>query len=207
MCWSLARCSIMRCTSVLLVCSCCCKIDRLAGGIDADGKLRRLWTVCVSCIPCCVDRLWVRRSYDLFDVHVGVSENEDSAACCNSDRRFRWAIAPWPCQQEFAKMSRAIYEYLDEIDFRLLHGTRSGVELHYRAMPLSRNLGSPMYRASDQLAVYMQSRILLLEKLRTPQNDPTWKFPFNFSGLFGRGLYFLEELSSDVKSGAIAARA
>ena len=58
-------------------------------------------------------------------------------------------------------MSRAIYEYLEEIDFRLLHGTRSGVEVHYRLMPLSRNLGSPMYRASDQPAVYMQSRILV----------------------------------------------
>jgi hypothetical protein len=44
----------------------------------------------------------VRRSYDLFD--VGVSENEDSAACCNSDRRFPPDIAPWPCQQEFAKI-------------------------------------------------------------------------------------------------------
>jgi hypothetical protein len=31
-----------------VICSCCCKIDRSAGGIDADGKLRRLWTVCVS---------------------------------------------------------------------------------------------------------------------------------------------------------------
>jgi hypothetical protein len=33
-----------------------------------------------------------------------LSENEDSAACCNSDRRFRAPIAPWPCQQEFAKI-------------------------------------------------------------------------------------------------------
>jgi hypothetical protein len=58
-------------------------------------------------------------------------------------------------------VSRAIYEYLEEIDFRLLHGTRSGVEVHYRAMHVSRHLGSPMYRASDQPAVYMQSRILV----------------------------------------------
>jgi hypothetical protein len=57
----------------------------------------------------------MRRSYsDLFD--VGVSENEDSAACCNSDRRFRWAIAPWPCQQEFAK----IRMQLDGIILRLV---------------------------------------------------------------------------------------
>jgi hypothetical protein len=33
-----------------------------------------------------------------------LSENEDSAACCNSDRRFRSPIAPRPCQQEFAKI-------------------------------------------------------------------------------------------------------
>eukprot|EP01047_Picozoa_sp_COSAG01_P036105 COSAG01_NODE_2804_length_7046_cov_1030.843242_7_plen_92_part_00 len=33
------------CTAGLL--TCCCKIDRLVGGIDADGKLRRLWTVCI----------------------------------------------------------------------------------------------------------------------------------------------------------------
>eukprot|EP01047_Picozoa_sp_COSAG01_P057550 COSAG01_NODE_6666_length_3555_cov_93.549479_1_plen_148_part_10 len=33
---------------------------------------------------------------------IRLSENEDSAACCNSDRRFRAPIAPWPCQQEFA---------------------------------------------------------------------------------------------------------
>jgi hypothetical protein len=31
------------------------------------------------------------------------SENEDSAACRNLDRRFPPDIAPWPCQQEFAK--------------------------------------------------------------------------------------------------------
>eukprot|EP01043_Picozoa_sp_COSAG02_P106635 COSAG02_NODE_42631_length_383_cov_0.253521_1_plen_47_part_10 len=30
------------CTAGLL--TCCCKIDRLVGGIDADGNLRRLWT-------------------------------------------------------------------------------------------------------------------------------------------------------------------
>jgi hypothetical protein len=28
-----------------VICSCCCKIDRSAGGIDADRKLRPLWTV------------------------------------------------------------------------------------------------------------------------------------------------------------------
>ena len=53
----------------------------------------------------------LRRSADLITLDtcenyskLALSENEDSAACHNSDRRFRSHFATWLRQQEFAKI-------------------------------------------------------------------------------------------------------